>query len=158
MKRRNIIKFVACFSLCFACLLGLAKQNEKKFYMSVDIDLFQFEGEELSPSQEEINKDLSSLKAEELENFKGSLSLFLDNIEIFKDKFNELNIRTKVYENDGKKFSALVEIFPYHHGANGCPSRIKAFNYKIENSCAKKLNLNDIAKNNEARNHLIELA
>ncbi len=158
MKNVKIIRLVACLIFCFASSFGFAKGNEKKFCMTVDIDLFQFEGEVLLPYQRVINEDLNELKQSKLEEFKGSLSFFIDNIQHYKKKFDELVIDSKVYKNDGEKFSVIVELYPYNHGASGCQTRLKSFNYKIENGEAKKLSLRDIVKSNGGEILLIKLA
>lgn len=130
----------------------------RQFIFNSDIQIFQFEDENIFPYQEQINKALMSVKDEWVKDFDGDLKFFFYDWEDFDKYICELSISSEVQTNTPQFFSVGISIYAYHHGANGCQSHIKAFNFKIENNEAKLFTLDNITSSKENKLKLLAIA
>lgn len=119
--------------------------NQRKYELSADIDIFQFKGENLTPAQLAINKELKDIRTNILKDYYNEVEYFFDEgLSEIKNYKSEVSIKSTVIRNNAEIFSCEIETYQYHHGASGCHSNIVGINYLICGDKIKKLNFADL--------------
>lgn len=119
--------------------------NQRKYELIADIDIFQFKGENLTPSQLAINKELKDIRTNILKDYYNEVEYFFDEgLSEIKNYKSEVSIKSTVIQNNAEIFSCEIETYQYHHGASGCHSNIVGINYLIYGDKIKKLNFADL--------------
>lgn len=118
---------------------------QRKYELIANIDVFQFKGDNLTPSQLAINRALKDTKTNILKDYYNEVEYFFDEyLSDIKDYKSEVSIKSTVVQNNGKIFSCEIETYQYHHGANGCCSNIIGINYLICGDKIKRLKFTDL--------------
>lgn len=119
--------------------------NRRKYELIADIDIFQFKGENLTPAQLAINKELKDIRTNILKDYYNEVEYFFDEgLSEIKNYKSEVSIKSSVIQNNAEIFSCEIETYQYHHGANGCHSNIIGINYLIDGDKIKKLKFADL--------------
>ena len=119
--------------------------DRRKYELIADIDVFQFKGENLTPAQLAINKELKNIRTNILKDYYNEVEYFFDEgLSEIKNYKSEVSIKSTVIQNNAEIFSCEIETYQYHHGANGCHSNVIGINYLIDGDKIKKLEFADL--------------
>ena len=151
-------QFVEIFTLVLVLLSGFyfgtkynqeesLPENERKFELFADVNLFQFTGENLTPAQLQLNKVLLDIREKIVGDFYDEIKIFFEpDFEEVRNYISGVALNCKVVQNTDKIFSCEIETEQYHHGANGCHSGVIGVNYAIENGKIRKIKFADMFK------------
>ncbi len=115
-------------------------ENERKFELFADVNLFQFTGENLTPAQIQLNKALLDIREKVVSDFYDEIKIFFEpDFEEVRNYISGVALNCKVVQNTDKIFSCEIETEQYHHGANGCHSGVIGVNYALENGKIRKI-------------------
>lgn len=150
------LTLLAFASFAVAEDVTLSKLERKMtFEFRVDIKIFRFEGQDLTPSQQEINRKIEHLVTYNLQEFCYDFSEFL------KESANympSLEMTSTLSHNSSDYFSMRIDIMPWHQGACGFPGTVETFNFKIVDGKLKALAFSDIASTESERKLLVRKA
>lgn len=122
-------------------------ENERKFELIADVNLFQFTDKNLTPAQCQLNKVLLGIRETIVSEFYDEVKLFFDPcFEEVRHCTNRVALNCKVAQNTDKIFSCKIETEQYHHGANGCHSDVIGVNCAIENGNIRKIEFAELFK------------
>lgn len=122
-------------------------ENERKFELFADVNLFQFTGENLTPAQIQLNKVLLDIREKIVSDFYDEIKIFFEpDFEEVRNYISGVALNCKVVQNTDKIFSCEIETEQYHYGANGCHSGVIGVNFAIENGKIKEIKFADMFK------------
>ena len=122
-------------------------ENERKFELFADVNLFQFTGENLTSAQLQLNKVLLDIREKIVSDFYDEIKIFFEpDFEEVRNYISGVALNCKVLQNTDKIFSCEIETEQYHHGANGCHSGVIGINFAIENGKIKEIKFADMFK------------
>ena len=122
-------------------------ENERKFELFADVNLFQFTGENLTSAQLQLNKVLLDIREKVVSDFYDEIKIFFEpDFEEVRNYISGVALNCKVLQNTDKIFSCEIETEQYHHGANGCHSGVIGINFAIENGKIKEIKFADMFK------------
>ena len=119
-------QFVEIFTLTLVLLSGFyfgtkynsqeesVPENERKFELFADINLFQFTGENLTPAQLQLNKVLLDIREKIVGDFYDEIKIFFEpDFEEVRNYISGVALNCKVVQNTDKIFSCEIETEQY---------------------------------------------